>query len=182
MMMGVKIVHNLIKDMAAVSTKMRSNMEFAIRRTAFAGRSDLIQKLKGNSLSLPPLKVYKNPAGRRLKKRVPSPGAPPLARLAKGIFYKMEKGTLIAEIGFLGTQESAWQKRYAEKHQLGYKIILNEKKKEKLRKAGFTIRQSTNASTVNPRDPIGIYIEANRGRMLQSIKDVYDLKMLGGRV
>lgn len=182
MIPAIKIVHNLSQDMAAEAMRINKCMGQAVKVTAFAARKDMQSKLKKGELDLAPLAPYKNLP--RSKRRINKSGKIfyPLTSLSRGILYNFDQSKMTAELGFTGPEGAHWQRKYAEKHLRGYMININKSKRRNLINRGILLRKETQTAKVPPRDIIGHYLEKNQARMLQSIKEVFEIKMAGGRV
>jgi len=186
---GFKIIHDIKNDMRKESLRTQKAMSWAVSRTAFIARKDLVQALKMGRLGLTPTAPLRTGKKSRRKSR-------PLAGLFKGVQYrktgyrtggggvKVTGKRISAEVGFLGgSAHMDWYRDIAEKHLTGYRLPLTDPDLRKKKAAlGIHLKRDTTFSVVPARDPIGAFYRLNKDKLQRSIADIFGRKMRGERV
>ncbi len=148
----------------------------ALNKTAYEISGDIEKALKFGQLGLTVLTpLRKGPAKIQRKRQ-------PLAKLFKGIVYRVDKGNLVAKIGFLGdTAGTMWQHKYAKKSIPGYQWIYTAREREILHLKGIHLKKWTTSAKVPGRDIIGNAYDLFKDEAVVLWKQYFDIKAAGGR-
>jgi len=105
----------------------------------------------------------------------------PMAALAPGIVYKVDKKNLTASIGFLSFSKK-WMFESADKNVNDYRILYTPDEIAKLHRKGIHLRKTTTSAQVPGRDIAGgIYLK-NKNVIFQNIRSNFERKMAGERI
>lgn len=191
---GIRVLHNIERDMRRESLTVQKAMSFAVSRAAYTASSELTKQLKLGRLGLQEKQPLKARGGKRLRSR--KADRRPLVNLYKGVIYR--KGgfgsgagflrvtgkSMSAEYGFLGgSAQMDWYRERALKHLAGYRIPLTDPElRAKKAEMGIHLKKGTTYARVPARDPVGAYHRRNAGRLGRMIGDIFAAKMRGERV
>lgn len=147
----------------------------ALQKTSFDERTQIKSDIKAGNLNLAPVSRLHKGRSKKTKQ--------PLAKLATGVFYNVNKETLKSDMGFTGTKPGAmWQGKYAEKSIPGYRWVYTKKQIDALHKRGIHLRKETTSSQVPARDIIGTAQEKDSGKIISNYKQYFSAKMRGERI
>jgi hypothetical protein len=155
----------------------KSSASFAVNKGVYTAAMDMRKKLKSGSLGLTPLADFPKRAGGRKGN--------PLTPLAPGIRYTYDKKTMTGMVGFI-TAGSRNRKlvAWAEKSADGYVMNLTEGRIQELHSKGVHLKKETQARgiIVPRRNPVSQYLGMYGDTIFDKVKEVFSIKINGGRV
>jgi len=158
---GIMVIQQLKQNAKRECDRIQKCYASAMASTLYEGRKELQTGMRKGTLGLAPGKPWLKKTGKGLKISRANVKKP-LARLASGIRYKVNKAALIGELGFLG---AGWQLRFAEKHTRAYTISFTPTGKAIMARHKIFILKETQIATVPARDPVGAFHVRNRQRL-----------------
>lgn len=184
----------LEKWAAGKERELRGAMSAVLQRAMFELYSAGWKGLKQGRLGLKPLSKYRNisrdPSYRgwlQRRRQIYGAGARnPLGSISTGIIYRMDKETLTAQVGFMGSGGGFrggvdWQVPIARKSASGYTWAYSPDARERLHRMGIHLRQETTSAQVPARDIIGALADRHGRQVLENMKRNFDIKKEGGR-
>ena len=183
MLKGAELLEKWAIDTVA---DLRSAMAAVVHRGIYDFYRLGTNDLKGGRLGLKPLSKYRNepkdPKFKGFKKIINANANKPLARLAPGITYLYNKGDLTGEMGFRAAKpKTRWYAKAASLHAQGYDWPVSQDVRDMLHRQGIHLRKGTTSISVPERDIIGAIKDKHSVRILQSMKQNFEIKKGGGR-
>ena len=185
MLKGAELLEKWANDTVA---DLRSAMAAVLHRGVYDLYRLGVKDLRGGRLGLKSPAKFKNihndprfESSKRFFKMYWQGGSKPLARMAPGITYFIDKAALLGEVGFRAHGKMAWYADKAALHARGFDWHRTPEDKRALHSFGIHLKKGTEYVKVPSRDIMGAIKNNFAVQVLQSMKQNFEIKKGGGR-